>query len=68
MHRNRFGRVFPGGAKRIAAIAGLAPSGERTEPDSGAARRYDALYGVYRSLYPALLSQQHALARFPSGD
>jgi xylulokinase len=51
-----------------AAVAGLAPSGEPTEPDPGAARRYDALYGVYRSLYPALLSQQHALARFPSGD
>jgi hypothetical protein len=24
-------------------------------------------YGVYRSLYPAVLSQQHMLARFPSG-
>jgi xylulokinase len=50
------------------AIAGLVASGERTEPDPGAAGRYDILYSVYRSLYPALLSQQHTLARFSSGD
>jgi xylulokinase len=47
------------------AITRLSASGERTEPDPRTAERYDDLYGVYRSLYPALLNQQHALARFP---
>ncbi len=46
-------------------ITRLSASGEPTEPDPRTAERYDDLYGVYRSLYPALLNQQHALARFP---
>jgi xylulokinase len=47
-------------------IARLAGAGETTAPDPRTAGRYDELYGVYRSLYPALLSQQHTLARFPA--
>jgi xylulokinase len=35
---------------------------EVTEPDPERARRYDALYGVYTSLYPALRDAMHALA------
>jgi xylulokinase len=49
-------------------IARLAPAAGRAEPDPGTARRYDDLYGVYRSLYPALLDQQHALARLSTGQ
>ena len=37
---------------------------ERIEPNPAAHRRYQELYGIYRSLYPALLEQQHRLARF----
>lgn len=37
---------------------------ERIEPDEENHRRYRELYGVYRSLYPALKEQQHALAGF----
>ena len=44
-------------------IAGLTGTAGRTEPDPGPAGRYDELYAVYRSLYPALLGQQHTLAR-----
>jgi xylulokinase len=44
-------------------IAGLTGTAGRTEPDPGTAGRYDELYAVYRSLYPALLGQQHTLAR-----
>jgi xylulokinase len=47
-------------------IARLAGAGESTAPDPRTAGRYDELYAVYRSLYPALLSQQHTLARFPA--
>ena len=46
-------------------ITRLAGAGETTAPDPRTAGRYDELYGVYRSLYPALLSQQHTLARLP---
>jgi xylulokinase len=46
------------------AIGGLAAVADRTEPEPGTAQRYDELYGVYRSLYPALVEQQHTLARF----
>jgi xylulokinase len=46
-------------------IARLAGAGETVRPAPGTAQRYDDLYAVYRSLYPALLSQQHALARVP---
>jgi xylulokinase len=34
-----------------------------TEPDPERARRYDELYGVFVSLYPALRDAMHALAR-----
>src|SRR5580658_4670158 len=47
-------------------ITRLAGAGETTAPDPRTAGRYDELYAVYRSLYPALLSQQHTLARFPA--
>jgi xylulokinase len=47
-------------------ITRLAGAGETTTPDPQSAGRYDELYAVYRSLYPALLSQQHTLARFPA--
>jgi xylulokinase len=46
-------------------ITRLAGQGESVLPDPRTAGRYDELYAVYRSLYPALLSQQHTLARFP---
>ncbi len=45
------------------AITGLTVTAGRTGPDPRTAGRYDELYAVYRSLYPALLEQQHALAR-----
>ncbi len=45
------------------AVAGLTATAGRTEPDPATAGRYAELYGVYRSLYPALLDQQHTLAR-----
>jgi xylulokinase len=44
-------------------IAGITTTAGRTEPDPATAGRYGELYAVYRSLYPALLDQQHALAR-----
>jgi xylulokinase len=47
-------------------ITRLAGAGETTAPNQRTAGRYDELYAVYRSLYPALLSQQHTLARFPA--
>jgi xylulokinase len=47
-------------------ITRLAGAGETVLPDARTAGRYDGLYAVYRSLYPALLSQQHTLARFPA--
>jgi xylulokinase len=47
-------------------ITRLAGAGESVLPDPRTAARYDELYAVYRSLYPALLTQQHALARFPA--
>jgi xylulokinase len=34
-----------------------------TEPDPERARRYDELYAVYASLYPALRDAMHALGR-----
>ncbi len=36
---------------------------DRTEPDVARHARYDELFDVYRSLYPALAHQLHALAR-----
>lgn len=37
---------------------------ERIEPVPAARQRYDALYAIYRGLYPATRSAQHALAHF----
>ena len=45
------------------AVAGLSATAGRTDPDPRTADRYAELYAVYRSLYPALLDQQHTLAR-----
>ena len=33
----------------------------RLDPDPGARARYDELFAVYRSLYPALAPAMHAL-------
>ncbi len=49
------------------AVAGLTTVAGRTEPDPRTAGRYAELYAVYRSLYPALLEQQHTLARLSTG-
>ena len=49
------------------AVAGLSAVAGRTEPDPHTAGRYAELYAVYRSLYPALLEQQHTLARLSAG-
>jgi sugar (pentulose or hexulose) kinase len=50
------------------AGAGLTAVAGRTEPDPRTAGRYAEFYAVYRSLYPALVEQQHALARLsPAG-
>ena len=40
---------------------------EVTEPDPERARRYDELYAVYASLYPALRDAMHALGRLAGG-
>lgn len=37
---------------------------ERVSPDRKNAQRYDQLYQVYRSLYPAVRDLAHQLARF----
>lgn len=59
-----------GDALLAAIAAGLAspetPWNEReaiVSPDPALAGRYDALYDIYRSLYPATRDQAHALAR-----
>jgi xylulokinase len=46
------------------SIGELAAVADRTGPDAGTAQRHGEMYGVYRSLYPALIGQQHTLARF----
>lgn len=50
------------------AVAGLSATAGRTEPDPRTAGRYAELYAVYRSLYPALLGQQHTLARLSEAE
>jgi xylulokinase len=45
-------------------ITSLAGAGETVLPDPRTAGSYGELYAVYRSLYPALLDQQHTLARW----
>jgi len=45
-------------------IAGFTRVADTTEPVAVRAARYQELYAIYRSLYPATADQQHALARF----
>ena len=40
---------------------------ERAQPDPAAAARYDALFAIYATLYPALASAMHGLAAVRSG-
>jgi len=56
-----------GDVRGIGVVAGLSAIAGRTEPDPRTAGRYAELYAVYRSLYPALLDQQHTLARLSEG-
>jgi xylulokinase len=58
-----------GDALLAATAAGLAGTDTRwnetvatVEPDARGAKSYDALYAVYRGLYPAMREQMHALA------
>jgi xylulokinase len=58
-----------GDALLAARAAGLAPAGADwtavdhvVEPNSTLRERYDALYAVYRDLYPATAGAMHALA------
>lgn len=44
------------------------PVQRRCEPDPATRERYDALYGLYRELYPATRSISHALARMQEED
>jgi xylulokinase len=46
-----------------AASAGVRLRESITEPDPERARRYDELYAIFASLYPALRDAMHALAR-----
>jgi xylulokinase len=46
------------------AMARVRVRDEVTEPDAGRAARYDELYGVYASLYPAARDAMHRLAAF----
>ncbi len=51
------------GAGMVAADARWNAPAETLQPDARARARYDELYRVYRSLYPATREQAHALAR-----
>jgi hypothetical protein len=51
------------GAGLVATDARWNAPGETLRPDARARARYDELYRVYRSLYPATREQAHALAR-----
>lgn len=53
------------GARLVAAEARWNAPGELLQPATQARARYDELYRVYRSLYPATREQAHALARLP---
>jgi xylulokinase len=44
------------------AIREMVRIAARAEPDPALRGRYDALYGVYRELYPATMALQHRLA------
>jgi xylulokinase len=52
-----------GGSGLVAADVRWNAPAETLVPDHGARARYDELYRVYRSLYPATLEQAHAIAR-----
>ena len=63
-----YGAALLGGVA-AGAFADVGEAGERvrlrdevTEPDPERAKRYDELYGVYTSLYPALRDAMHTLA------
>jgi xylulokinase len=63
-----YGAALLGGVA-AGAFADVGEAGERvrlrdevTEPDPKRAKRYDELYGVYTSLYPALRDAMHTLA------
>ena len=47
----------------MAADARWNAPAETLVPDDRAVGRYDELYRVYRSLYPATVEQAHAIAR-----
>lgn len=51
------------GAGLVAADTRWNPPAETLQPDGQARARYDELYRVYRSLYPATREHAHALAR-----
>ena len=51
------------GAGLVGADARWNAPAETLQPDARARARYDELYRVYRSLYPATREQAHALAR-----
>jgi xylulokinase len=48
------------------ALARVRLREEVTEPDPARARRYDELYGIYASLYPATREAMHRLAAGPA--
>ena len=52
-----------GGSGLVAADVRWNAPAETLVPDHGARARYDELYRVYRSLYPATVEQAHAIAR-----
>ena len=52
-----------GGSGLVAADARWNAPAETLVPDDRASGRYDELYGIYRSLYPATVEQAHAIAR-----
>jgi xylulokinase len=52
-----------GGSGLVAADARWNAPAETLVPDDRAVGRYDELYRIYRSLYPATVEQAHAIAR-----
>jgi xylulokinase len=52
-----------GGSGLVAADVRWNAPAETLVPDDRARGRYDELYRVYRSLYPATVEQAHAVAR-----
>ena len=61
--RDRLGGVAAGAFADVGEAADrVRLRDEVTEPDPERAKRYDELYGVYASLYPALRDAMHTLA------